>query len=199
MISERTGKCIDEKPGYALIRRLLGLRDRLPVTRNQVKLRQQAILENDCKNLYSKLDVRGKKVLDIGSDFGTTPMYFISQGAKRVVGYSLEKQRLFDPLYDHRQKPFLYDNFVLDDSWVLKADCEGCEWDFTPEFLTQFDDFLILAHLPIRNLRLYGWLEENADRIISWPVNGKGLFPIILEFAAYRRARATSPGSEGSQ
>ena len=47
----------------------------------------------DCLDIYWRLDVRDKVVLDIGSDFGTTPMFFLTQmGAKKVVGVSLESQ-----------------------------------------------------------------------------------------------------------
>jgi FkbM family methyltransferase len=44
------------------------------------------VISTFLKNEYKKLPVIDKTVVDIGSNIGDTPVYFISEGAKRVIG-----------------------------------------------------------------------------------------------------------------
>ncbi|MEM0160084.1 MAG: hypothetical protein QW393_04980 [Candidatus Micrarchaeaceae archaeon] len=96
--------------------------------------------------VYSYIDVKGKTILDVGADFGLSPMHFINQGASRVIAFSLEKQKpwLAHPRIEwHRQK--------WDGDWhvcgVLKIDCEGCEYGRPVEwYLNGFKEFYIAIH-----------------------------------------------------
>ena len=64
---------------------------------------EQSFYYPDCIKFYSGLDFAGKGVLDIGSDFGTSPMYFLGNNATFVVGISLDSQYFHDPRYTHYQ------------------------------------------------------------------------------------------------
>jgi 16S rRNA G966 N2-methylase RsmD len=48
---------------------------------------------DDWKNQYAPLDLRGKTVLDAGAACGDTAMFFISQGAKRVISVEPDSER----------------------------------------------------------------------------------------------------------
>ena len=118
---------------------------------------------------YSNLDVRGKKVLVIGADFGVTPMYFLSKGAQSVVGYSLWKQYFFHPNYEHRQEPFYVDKLDGEDFDVMSSDCEGCEYGFTKELLNRIGSHVICFHEPVLNNDILEYARRIATRLIRPP------------------------------
>ena len=55
----------------------------------------------ECVKYYSTLDVKDRIVVDIGCDFGTSPMFFIGQGAKFVWGFSLDDRYFQHNKYAH--------------------------------------------------------------------------------------------------
>lgn len=130
----------------------------------------------DCVKYYSDLYVKGRIVFDIGSDFGTSPMFFLQKGAKLVLGFSLDKQYFVKPGYVHyrcrdeievaRLANNLRNTYItmhdLENKVSLKMDCEGCEWDFSPEFLESFADWVIALHSPVKNKRLYEYITRNG-------------------------------------
>ena len=144
----------------------------------------------DCTRFYSSLDVADKAVLDIGSDFGTSPMFFIKKGAKSVYGFSLDKQYFEDKNYRHYQcnnetdlcrkvrlsYPLISKSEV--NPIALKMDCEGCEWNFSPEFFNGFADWVVALHNPIRSRELYDYLTSSGQYIGKF--NDE-------EFAIYRK------------
>lgn len=143
----------------------------------------------DCVNFYSCLDVGGKRVMDMGCDYGTTPLYFLSRGAKFVYGVSMDDQYFKHDHYVHH-RALLSGNFLseLEDKRAflkldtLKSDIEGMEWDYTPEFVSKFDDWVIALHTPIRNEALYNWIKEQGYMIGKQEGN---------EFAIYKRGVRT--------
>ncbi len=161
----------------------------------------------DCVNYYSTLDVRGRFVLDIGADFGTTPLYFIRQGAEFVWGFSLDRQYFRHERYAHvigtdyypgdNYKLSLFplnetDNMILSNveglpeiphsAIVLKCDAEGWEWNLSAGFIDSFHDWIIALHYPVLNPFLYEWIRENGVKITDMPTN---------EFAIYRKKKVT--------
>ena len=147
----------------------------------------------ECVRFYDTLDVKGKVVIDVGCDFGTTPMYFIKKGAVKVIGFSRDKQYF----YDHRYKHFNSDVSPLIPSisteintiqtlngkrrFVLKSDCEGCEWNFTQEFIELFEDWIIAVHTPILNHDLFEYILKHGELIGSQPGSEFGIFHKIKE------------------
>ncbi len=132
----------------------------------------------ECERFYSGLDVIGKIVIDVGCDFGTTPMYFLRKGAKTVFGFSKDKQYFHNDHYRHYNVdmdpsalPSTIRNIkrikteMIPPHLVLKSDCEGCEWNFTQEFIEAFDDWIIAIHSPVANDELRKYIEEKGENI----------------------------------
>ena len=150
----------------------------------------------ECERFYSGLDVAGKIVIDVGCDFGTTPMYFLRKGAKFVMGFSMDSQYFYDVGYIHynvNDDPNVLLEFIQKRQqmktiaslpFVLKSDCEGCEWNFTKEFIETFDDWIIAVHTPITNESLYQYIKDNGENIGNQR-SGKDLG--IEEIGVYRK------------
>ena len=161
----------------------------------------------DCVNYYSTLDVRGRFVLDIGADFGTSPLYFINRGAKFVWGFSLDEQYFHHDRYSHMVGIDYYptDSFRVWEQAIseptekelseienspdiphseisLKCDAEGWEWNLSAGFIDSFHDWVIALHYPILNPFLYEWIKKNGVKIIDTPT---------IEFAIYQKKKVT--------
>jgi len=143
---------------------------------------------SECRKFYKYLNVKGKIVYDIGDDFGTSPMFFIQRGADYVYGMSLDDAIFSHDRYSHQKREFDFIDSIVEvveirkanpeKQIVLKADCEGCEWSFTKEFIEHFDDWVIALHAPVRNKELYNYIWKNGE-FIGRPV------PEGPEFAVY--------------
>ena len=151
----------------------------------------------DCVKFYNSLDVQGKVVIDVGCDFGTTPMYFLRKGANTVFGFSKDKQYFHNIHYKHYNVNVDTTTFPtmiktikrIKDAMspphiVLKSDCEGCEWIFTQEFIDSFDDWIIAVHTPITNDWLYQYIKDNGQNIGNQQ-SGKGLY--VEEIGIYKK------------
>lgn len=110
---------------------------------------------------YGFVDYKGKRVMDIGADWGRTADYFLQKGAKEVI--AVEGNPVFYRKLEENAKRFLPDmtpillpirgqgDFAdLIKSWkpdLMQVDCEGCEiflfrvadWIFSlvPEYLVE--------------------------------------------------------------
>ena len=91
---------------------------------------------------YTAIDVTGRVVLDIGADCGSSAVWFIQHGAKRVVCYSLEEQQCHDERIEWHGE--WKGEYILAD--VLKVDCEGCECMLTPEVIEKYEQWYIAVH-----------------------------------------------------
>ena len=81
----------------------------------------------DCLKVYA-LDgaLRGKTVVDVGCDYGNSPIYWRLNGAAKVIGY--EKDPRYLPALRRLAKQDWFDfrgewNGELPDADVLKIDC----------------------------------------------------------------------------
>lgn len=131
-------------------------------------------LWDDAVKYYSSLSVAGKNVLDMGSDYGVSPMFFLSRGALSVTGFSLWKQYFFDPRYTHRLELFTAEKIKDVSFSVLKADCEGCEYLLTKEHLIPLDDWIIAFHAPVENRELYEYCVANGVEAAPPPPRCEG-------------------------
>ena len=134
---------------------------------------------------YKTLDVKNKLVVDLGSDIGASPMYFINNGANTVIGFSKEKAYFHNKNYIHVFYSEFYKNTVKETveyfsvfsiSSVLKVDCEGCEWELSKDFIEQFKDWIIAVHNPIKNKELFEYITENGNLIGKPEGNEFGIY-----------------------
>ncbi len=142
---------------------------------------------DECDKYYSQLDVSNKNVLDMGSDYGTTPLYFILHGANLVVGYSMVQQYFFHAKYISIRMKLTLNNALVELNNViekyhlttLKSDIEGIEWAYTPQFLEQFDDWIIALHNPVQNVEVHDYIQKHGKLLYS--------HDNICEFATYKK------------
>jgi len=111
------------------------------------------------KEVYGRLDVKGKVVVDVGASIGDTAIYFSLKGAKHVYGFEVNSQRWGlsrenlkknsiknATLYLSPFKPSL----VKQKASVLKVDCEGCEYSLFRKLgagLKNFDQIIVEYHM----------------------------------------------------
>lgn len=120
---------------------------------------RKSVLWEESDEHYKGLNVKNERVLVLGSDYGVTPMYFLSKGAKSVVGYSLWKQYFFHSDYEHRQEPFTMDKIKGERFDVMTADCEGCEYLLTNDFLENLKSYVICFHAPVENEQILQYVK----------------------------------------
>lgn len=116
----------------------------------------------DFDNSLGFVDYSGMVVLDIGADYGSTPYYFLQDGAKKVIAleahrsyaaalgrYAAQEPRLegfhqrISCACDFEQ---LFSEYKPD---IAKIDCEGCEGfllDASDEVLSMVPEYVIEIH-----------------------------------------------------
>ncbi len=138
----------------------------------------------DCIAFYNNIDVKGKTILDMGSDFGTTPMYFIQKGALQVLGVSGMKQYFKHPSYKQIGILSFSDVMKIQDHLhfnILKSDTEGFEWEYTIPFIESFQDWIIACHTPIRNPELFEYIKSHGRFIGSQIGTEFGIYKKVTE------------------
>ena len=130
---------------------------------------------NEYDKFYNNIDYNNKVVIDIGADIGSSAMYFLQHGANHVYGFSLDKQYFKNKNYTHYKYSIEKINYVINNimpyymatgnNLILKMDCEGCEWNFTIDFIKQFSEWIIALHNPIMNNELYDYILQNGHEV----------------------------------
>jgi hypothetical protein len=113
---------------------------------------------------YKDMDVKGKKVLDIGGSWGDTAVYFSLKGADEVISYEMqkdiselgEKNIALNGIPNARMiaKPAtaeVVDRFAWEFAVypkVLKLDCEGCEYPIlrNAKRLRDYEEIILEYH-----------------------------------------------------
>ena len=86
---------------------------------------------------YGSVDYKGAVVLDIGADYGCSPEFFLSRGAKHVIASEVNQEWRRDLIAWAQGRPVTVidgldtsnarDVFEQYQPEVVKCDCEGCE------------------------------------------------------------------------
>ena len=111
---------------------------------------------------YGSMDWKGKIVVDIGADIGSSALFFLMNGARQVLMVEnnpmynteyikLKRERIMGGLLD---RSLLIDPIMLQSRYfdVLKMDCEGCElWLLTDKLLNKAPEFIVGLHKPQLN------------------------------------------------
>ena len=104
---------------------------------------------------YSSINYLGKIVVDWGADIGSSAIYFLSKGARKVYCYEVDKSKIkkFNVVKDMPE----FKQFNLRDTveynipnakgTILKMDIEGSEAKvLSEEYLGHFSKFIIALH-----------------------------------------------------
>ncbi|AZI75988.1 putative methyltransferase [Sulfolobales Beppu virus 1] len=102
---------------------------------------------------YGKLSVKNRSVTIVGGDCGSSALYFLLRGAKKIV--SFEKQEKLNQLFLKVCKDFgICDKVEVHGEWhgqypqtdILVVDCEGCEKDLDVNQLNRYKEYCIAIH-----------------------------------------------------
>jgi len=150
---------------------------------------------------YGFIDYEGKKVMDIGADWGRTADYFLQKGAKSVIaveGFPVFYEKLKEnarflpgmfPVFLVIRHP---DDFVvLINRWspdLMQVDCEGCEahlFQVPDEIFSRIPEYLVEIH----SIRLYEAMKRkcraNEYIIVEDRSGGKPNLRILYAVSLY--------------
>ena len=118
-----------------------GLREWLLARLNAIDARQFADYFEEALESYN-IDVNGKVVVDIGADWGSSSLYFLARGARKVIAFDRVEPKLqVKGIEWHR---LWNGSYVPGD--ILKIDCEGCECSADPSLFLQYEASLVAVH-----------------------------------------------------
>ena len=104
---------------------------------------------------YGRLEVKDKTITIIGNDCGSSALYFLLKGAKRIIGY--EKEEKLNRLFKEKVcKEFqICDKVEINGEWngnqypdtdIFIMDCEGCEKNLDVSQLQKYKQYCIAIH-----------------------------------------------------
>lgn len=111
--------------------------------------------QEDYEKEYGAIDVKGKVVVDYGSDVGSTAYYFLNKGAKRVImidnnpyAYHVYLTKVLHSKFakEFAEKTEFHKKFDFQKGDVLKSDCEGGEILLTKDYLNSFQSWVVAVH-----------------------------------------------------
>jgi len=104
---------------------------------------------------YGKIDVKDKTITIIGNDCGSSALYFLLKGARRIIGYEKE-EKLNKRFKEKVCKEFqICDKVEIHGEWngnqypdtdILVMDCEGCESKLDISQLQKYKQYCIAIH-----------------------------------------------------
>jgi len=104
---------------------------------------------------YGRLEVKDKTITIIGNDCGSSALYFLLKGAKRIIGYEKEEKlnRLFKEKvckeFNICDKVEVYGEWTgnqYPDTDIFIMDCEGCEKNLDVSQLQKYKQYCIAIH-----------------------------------------------------
>ena len=137
------------------------------------------VREQFIENQYGRLNVRNRKVVDIGGGCADTAIYFVARGALHVYSYEPDK-----PSYENgkanirlngmgKKITFVNSRYggakMRAKGTVLKMDCEGCEYEYLRDFIG-YDELILEFHANpnelVRMLANSGYKVEVAGTLL---------------------------------
>lgn len=88
------------------------------------------------------IDVKDRVVVDIGADWGSSSLYFLARGARKVIAFDRVEPKL--QLKGIEWHGLWNGSYVPGD--ILKVDCEGCECNADPSLFFQYETSLVAVH-----------------------------------------------------
>lgn len=110
---------------------------RLLFNTRELKFTLFVVTELFVNDTYGRLNVKGKRVVDVGASIADSPIYFVARGARAVYGFEPSRTRYGIGMKNIRanslsgkiklfNRPFRRIPGLR--NAVLKVDCEGCEY-----------------------------------------------------------------------
>ena len=104
---------------------------------------------------YGKLDVKDRTITIIGNDCGSSALYFLLKGAKKIIGYE-KSDELNKKFKEKVCKEFqICEKVDINTEWlgnnypnsdILVMDCEGCEKNLDFSQLQKYEQYCIAIH-----------------------------------------------------
>ena len=129
------------------------------------------------------ISYRGKKILDVGADVGSTADFFLRRGARSVIaveghkGYyeklkeNARKVPGIKPVYMYIKGPSHFAELIKKHRPdVLKADCEGCEKHLNQvpaDVFSMVPEYLVETHSPAIEAALLKKWQRCGYRIVD--------------------------------
>lgn len=120
------------------------------------------IYKEDYGHHYGAIRYKGKKVLDIGADVGSTADFFLRRGAREVIAVDGNKSMFkglvknakkipeIKPILIKIDKPRHFEELIKRHRPdVLKSDCEGCEkhlFKIPDEVFSMVKEYMVETH-----------------------------------------------------
>lgn len=133
---------------------------------------------NSYKDNYGMFDYKNKTVVDIGAEVGSTAVFFILRGAKKVycVEHFQDNREIYaskvaKDLADIIKNKIEYVNFErlnLLGGDILKCDAEGFEQNLPPYYICRFKEYAIGVHRNLpedRFMKLTNFLAEDGAHL----------------------------------
>jgi len=86
--------------------------------------------------------VKDRVVVDIGADWGSSSLYFLARGARKVIAFDRVEPRL--QVKGVEWHGLWNGSYVPGD--ILKVDCEGCGCGADPSLFLQYEASLVAVH-----------------------------------------------------
>jgi len=118
-----------------------GLREWLLARLNAIDARQFASYFEEALEAYN-IDVKDRVVIDVGADWGSSSLYFLARGARKVVAFDRVEPKL--QVKGIEWHGLWNGSYVSGD--ILKVDCEGCECGADPSLFLQYEASLVAVH-----------------------------------------------------
>ena len=137
------------------------------------------VREQFLENQYGRLNVRNRKVVDVGGGCADTAIYFVARGASHVYSYEPDKLTYENGKENIRLNgmgkriTFVNSKYggaqMRAKGTVLKMDCEGCEYEYLRDFIG-YDELMLEFHASpdelVRLLTESGYKVEVAGSLL---------------------------------
>lgn len=124
---------------------------------------------NEYGDTLALLDVKGKTVIDVGADSGSSVAWFLLHGASKVIAYEVhpELQIELKNNFGNDERVQIHSEWIggMPVGDVFKIDCEGCEIALQEEHLINYKSWLVAVHSWTHNRKLLlGWIDKHGGR-----------------------------------
>lgn len=140
------------------------------------------IVETFFDNQYKGFDCKGKTVVDIGAAEGDTLLWFSLNGARNVIAYEMDENRVniakFNRDINCLKDTSIYCEKVTklpipdDENWVVKIDVEGDEYNIlenSKDYVGKYNQVILEYHKGLQHLPTF--FKDRGFIVEARPMN----------------------------